>query len=160
RRVDSGPEHIVAARVRRPKPLNSRAARRHSFVPRLETLEDRTVPSAGYVFQTIDPPQAAQVSAATLINNSGDIVGLYTDPNSVQHGYPLSGGQHTALADPNAGTGAGQGTMALGINDHEQVTGAYVDANGLSHGFLLSGGQYTTIDEPNAGTGPGQGTLA
>jgi hypothetical protein len=160
RGVDSGPERTRAARVRRPKPLKSVALRRRSVVPRLEALEDRTVPSAGYVFQTIDPPQAAQVSAATLINSSGDIVGFYLDANFVQHGYLLSGGQYTTIDDPNAGTAAGQGTFAGGINATGAIVGAYTDANFVQHGFLLSRGKFTTIEEPNAGTGAGQGTVA
>jgi hypothetical protein len=156
----SGSERTGAARGRRPKLLHNLTARRHSFVPKIETLEDRTVPSGGYVFQTIDPPQASQLSVPTLINSRGDIVGLYTDASSVFHGYLLSGGQYTTLDDPNAGTGAGQGTVAAGINAFGNITGAYLDANSVLHGYLLSGGQYTTLDDPNAGTGALQGTEA
>jgi hypothetical protein len=156
----SGASRTGATRSRRPKPLDSLAARRHSFVPRLESLEDRTLPSGGYVFRTIDPSQAANGSAATLINSSGKIVGFYLDANFVQHGYLLSGGQYTTIDDPNAGTSAGQGTFAAGINASGDIGGAYTDANFVQHGFLLSGGQYTTIDEPDAGTGAGQGTLS
>src|SRR5262249_14684336 len=123
RGLKSSPQRTKPASDRRKKPPSSLAARRRSFAPRLETLEDRTVPSGGgYNFQTIDPPQAAQVSAATLISNSGDIVGLYTDVNSVFHGYLLSGGQYTTIDDPNAGTAAGQGTVALGINASGSIT--------------------------------------
>jgi hypothetical protein len=156
----SGSERTEAAHRRDPRPLKNLAARRHSFVPSLENLEDRTVPSGGYVFQTIDPPQAAQVSIPTLINSSGEIVGGYADANFVLHGYLLRGGQYTTLDDPNAGTGPLQGTVALGINASGKITGTYLDANSVFHGFLLSGGQYTTIDDPNAGTGAGQGTQA
>jgi hypothetical protein len=160
RGLNSGSERTGAARVRRPKPLKNVAVRGHSFVPRLETLEDRTVPSGGYVFQTIDPPLAAQVSIPTLINSSGEVVGAYTDANFVLHGYLLSGRRYTTIDDPNAGTGAGQGTAALGINASGTITGAYFDANFSFHGFVLSGGRYTTIDDPNAGTGAFQGTQA
>jgi hypothetical protein len=157
---NSGCKRTGAARVRRAKPPNSPGAPRLSFAPRLETLEDRTVPSGGYVFQTIDPPLAAQLSIPTLINSSGTIVGVYADATFVLHGYLLSGGQYTTLDDPNAGTGPGQGTAALGINAAGNITGAYIDANSVFHGYLLSGGQYTTLDDPNAGTGGGQGTQA
>jgi hypothetical protein len=158
--LNSGSERTGAARVRRPKPLNSLAARRHSFVPRLDVLEDRTVPSGGYVFQTIDPPLAAQLSVPALISNSGEIVGVYTDANAVIHGYLLSGGQYTTIDEPNAGTGAGQGTLVTGINASGSIVGAYLDANSVVHGFLLSGGRFTTLDDPNAGTGTFQGTVA
>src|SRR5262249_45279611 len=116
------------------------STRRSSFVPRVEALDDRTVPSAGYDFQTIDPPAAAQLSVPTLINNSGEIVGLYTDANFVFHGYLLSHGQFTTLDDPNAGTAPGQGSVALGINASGTILGAYIDANFVFHGYLLSGG--------------------
>src|SRR5262245_27195857 len=127
--LTSGSERTGAARVRRPKALKNVAVRRHSFVPRLETLEDRTVPTGGYVFQTFDPPLAAQGSGATLINSSGEIVGLYLDANSVMHGYLLSGGQYTTIDDPNAGTGPGQGTFVGGINASGTIVGSYTDAN-------------------------------
>jgi uncharacterized membrane protein len=142
--------------------LMSQPARRCPPRSRLqvECLEDRTVPSGGYVFQNIDPPLAAQVSIPTLINNSGEIVGAYTDANFVFHGYVLHGGHYLTLDAPNAGTAPGQGTAALGINDSEKITGTYIDANYAFHGFLLRRGHYTTLDDPNAGTWPGQGTQA
>jgi len=157
---NSDSERAGPAHVRRPKPLKNVTGRHHAFKPSLETLEGRTVPAGGYYFQTIDPPLAAQASIPTLINNSGEIVGLYTDANSVHHGYLLRGGEYTTIDDPNAATGPGQGTVALGINDSGSILGAYLGANVVLHGYLLSGGQFTTIDDPNAGTGPGQGTFA
>jgi hypothetical protein len=160
RGLKPGADRTGVARSRRPRPLNNLAAGRRSFLPRLEALEDRAVPSAGYVFRTIDPPQAVQLSVPTLINSSGEIVGGYTDASSVFHGYLLSGGQYSTLDDPNAGAGPGQGTVALGINASGNILGAYIDANFVFHGFLLSGGRYTTLDDPNAGAGPGQGTTA
>jgi probable HAF family extracellular repeat protein len=160
RGLKPGADRAGLARSRRPKPLNNLAAGRRSFLPRLEALEDRAVPSAGYDFRTIDPPQAVQVSVPTLINSSGEIVGAYTDANFVLHGYLLRGGQYATIDDPNAGTAPGQGTVALGINGSGTILGAYLDANSVFHGYLLSGGRYTTLDDPNAGTAPGQGTAA
>src|SRR5262245_57977843 len=136
----------------------SRPTRGPSFVPRLETLEDRTVPSAGYLFQTIDPPQAVNGSAATLINSSGDVVGFYIDANFVQHGYLFSHGQYTTIDDPNAGTAAGQGTLVASINASGVIGGEYIDANFVQHGYLLRHGQFTTIDDPDAATGSDQRT--
>jgi hypothetical protein len=66
----------------------------------------------------------------------------------------------TTLDDPNAGTGAFQGTQGLGINASGQIVGEYFDSNSDQHGFLLSHGQYTTLDDPSAANGPGQGTIA
>src|SRR6516165_5159446 len=73
---------------------------RHRFMPRLDDLEERKVPS--YVFQTIDPPLAALGSAATGINSSGQVVGEFTDSRSVTHGYLLSDGQYTTIDAPGA----------------------------------------------------------
>jgi uncharacterized membrane protein len=84
------------------------------------------------------------------INARGQIVGAYTDVNNVNHGYLLSGGQYTALDDPNAGTAMFQGTTAWGINALGQIVGYYIDASNVNHGFLLSGGQYTTFAVPSA----------
>jgi probable HAF family extracellular repeat protein len=145
----------------RPYPRPRGCPARTRFVPRLEVLEDRAVPSAGYAFHTIDDPNAGttgngvQGTVAIGINASGQVSGNYGDANNVTHGYLLSHGQYTTFDDPQAGTGAGQGTSAFGINDRGQIVGEYVDANNVQHGFLRSaGGQYTTLDNPNAGTGP------
>jgi probable HAF family extracellular repeat protein len=140
--------------LRQPGRREHSAQRR--FAPRLEVLEDRAVPSGGYVFQTIDPPLAVQGSLPAGINSSGKIVGLFVDANSVTHGYLLSGGQYTTIDDPN-GVGFSE---TFGINASGKIVGAYSDASGLFHGFLLKGGQYTTLDDPSAGTGAGQGTQA
>jgi probable HAF family extracellular repeat protein len=116
---------------------------RRSFLPRLETLEDRTVPS-GYAFTTIDYPNG-EFSVATGINARGQVVGYYFDSNFKQHAFLFSGGQYTTLNDPN-----GRPVDSVGeINDQGQIVGDYFDPNG-GHGFLLSRGQYTTLDNPNA----------
>src|SRR5439155_16015017 len=131
---------------------------RHRFVPGVETLETRTVPNGGYVFSTLDAPNAGaspngfQGTFPVGINASGQISGNYGDANNVVHGFLLSHGRYTTLDDPNAGTAAFQGTNAFGLNAGGQIVGEYIDTNNVQHGFLLSGGQYTTIDNPNAGT--------
>jgi probable HAF family extracellular repeat protein len=112
--------------------------------PRLEGLEDRTVPSGSYVFTTIDVPNGTIGSTADGINSHGDIVGVYAGNDFVQHGFLLSGGHFTTLDVPNA-----IATLPFGINDRGQIVGQYADASFNTHGFLLSGGQYTTLDVPN-----------
>jgi probable HAF family extracellular repeat protein len=151
--------HRKGEHKRTPKSKQPRNGRRiHSYLPRLEVLEDRSLPS--YIFQTIDDPNAGttgngiQGTFPVGINAGGQISGNYGDANNVTHGFLLSGGQFTSFDDPNAGTGAGQGTGAFGINALGQIVGEFMDANNVQHGFLLSGGQYTTLDDPNTGTGP------
>ena len=61
---------------------------------------------------------------------------------------------------PDAGTGAGQGTVTFAINPVGTITGYYLDSSNVYHGFLRAkDGSITTIDAPGAGTGPGQGTV-
>jgi probable HAF family extracellular repeat protein len=113
--------------------------------PQLVALEDRLLPSGGYVFQTIDDPNGIN-SAANGINSRGEIVGNYMDGSGAPHGFLQSHGQYTNIDDPNAGP---PGTYANGINARLQIVGYYFDASYNIHGFLLSGGQYTNIDDPN-----------
>jgi hypothetical protein len=64
---------------------------------------------------------------------------------------------------PGAGTGAGQGTVAVNINDFGQAIGYFVDTNNVYHGFVRAvSGAVVNIDAPGAGAlaGSGQGTFA
>ena len=89
------------------------------------------------------------------INNSGQIVGNYTDNNGTVHGFLYSNGTYTTLDNPSGAT------VPLGINNLGQIVGEYGDASGTVHGFLYSNGTYTTLDDPLANlTGNGNGTLA
>ncbi len=83
------------------------------------------------------------------INNSNTAVGFYVDSAGVTHGYTyaIAGPTFsTDINDPNAGTGAGQGTTAAAINNKGEIAGFYVDAAGVFHGFVDNGGMFTTID--------------
>jgi probable HAF family extracellular repeat protein len=69
-------------------------------VPRLEALEDRSVPS--FVFQTLDDPNAGTAAGPPplgtepqAINARGQIVGFYTDAGGFIHGFLRSHGQYT-----------------------------------------------------------------
>jgi len=62
---------------------------------------------------------------------------------------------------PGAGTGAGQGTYAVGANFGSLVTGYYLDAAGVNHGFIReSDGKVIVVDAPGAGASASQGTIA
>lgn len=82
---------------------------------------------------------------ATGITPSGDIVGRYTSPDGVQHGFLLSAGKFRSINFPGATS-----TDVNWINPRGQIVGGYFGSVGNEHGFLLSGGKFVTIDYPNA----------
>jgi hypothetical protein len=145
-----------AGRVHRTAQRGLRTARRVP-PPWLEPLEDRTVPSGGYVFHGIDDPNAVLTNpghyAGTSVSGPNDrlqVAGSYTDANGVFHGFLLANGQYVTLPDnPQAGTLLDEGTFPISIGPLGQIVGFYVDSNVNFHGFLLVAGHYTTIDAPN-----------
>jgi len=67
--------------------------------------------------------------------------------------------QFTSFDAPGAGTGAGQGTIAIEITAQGLISGYYIDGGGVFHGFVRGlNGNITSYDAPGAGTGAGQGT--
>jgi hypothetical protein len=95
---------------------------------------------------------------ADSINTAGDIAGIYTDTNGVNHGFlRAANGTTTAPIDaPGTGTvGLFPGTLTASINTAGDITGVYEDANGLNHGFLraANGAMTAPLDAPGASTG-------
>jgi uncharacterized membrane protein len=99
-------------------------------------------------------------TAAFDINDRGEVVGIYADPNEgdpkgTTHGFRLRKGAVTTIDPLGAvdidGTPGFRATAPLGINNRGQVVGQYADAQGL-HAYLLDDGVYRTIDPP---AGPG-----
>lgn len=87
------------------------------------------------------------------INQWGAIAGIYSDANSVNHGFVRSpDGKFTTFDAPGAGTGSSEGTgcpsdCPVSINDWGAITGSYIDATDTSHGYLRSpGGKIVTVD--------------
>ena len=104
---------------------------------------------SGGSYTTIDDPNNPQDSVSVGINNKGQIVGDYIepDPSAIGHGYLYSHGTFTTLDVP--GSSANQATA---INDKGDIVGFYNDSiTGVEHGYLYSHGTYTTLDDP-AGT--------
>jgi hypothetical protein len=96
-------------------------------------------------FRGVNFPGAIQ-QAASGVNDSGEIVGYYSDSLGVVRGYLESGGTFSIIDVPFSGATA---TGAFAINNAGQIAGFWNDAT-QSHGFLLSGGKYTSIDYPGA----------
>jgi probable HAF family extracellular repeat protein len=89
---------------------------------------------------TLDDPLAAGFTAATGINNAGDIVGYFVDADRATHGFIYLNGIYSAVDDPNA-VGipfAFAVTQVFGINDNGDLVGNYVDAGGVFRGFLAT----------------------
>lgn len=104
----------------------------------------------GFHFLTIDYPGSSSTEA-NGINDSGDVVGVYVDPNEPpsanDHGFLLSSGTFAPINRPG-----GSHTEAMAINNLGDIVGGFEDPNlpvsDNDLGFLLSGGTYTTIDCP------------
>jgi predicted membrane protein len=112
-------------------------------------------------------PSDYEGTVATSMNDSGTVIGTYTDANIVRHGFIRSAsGATTSFDNPGAGTGGlgnhiHEGTAGLSIDTAGDVVGVYLDANAAYHGFLrLASGAITTIDAPGAGTNALEGTVA
>jgi len=86
-------------------------------------------------------------TAASAINDSGVLTGMWRDTNLVHHGWFLSGATPTSFDAPGAGTGAGQGTEPLAISSTGAISGLYLDSNQVLHGFVRApSGTFTTVD--------------
>src|SRR5262249_356766 len=93
---------------------------------------------------TIDPPGAIRAIASKL-NDSGDIVGEYSDATGKRHAFLLKRGVFSSLDAPGA-----IATYALGINNPGTVVGGYFDAMGIVHGFTWQNDQFRTVEVPFA----------
>ena len=99
--------------------------------------------ASAYNFTPIDVAGAASTSASG-INNNGQIVGSYTNPDNWEHGFLLSGGVSTTINYPGAiasGPGYWGGTILNGINDFGVIVGGHGPTSiGVTYGFTYSGG--------------------
>lgn len=74
------------------------------------------------------------------INNSGLIIGSFTDSAKLTHGYIFNGNTFSVFDAPGSSD-----TFFLSISNNGQILGRYVDASG-SHIFVLNNGVYESID--------------
>ena len=65
------------------------------------------------------------------INSSGEISGIYVNPDNSVHSFLLDRNGFTPLDVPGA-----IGTNALRINPEGEIVGFYVDSSGAGRGFL------------------------
>jgi hypothetical protein len=94
-------------------------------------------------FTPIDVPGSSS-TALPSINNSGQIVGQYTDDRSLHHGFLYNGGSYTTVDNP-----AFTQTVLSGINDRGQIVDFGDTPSGIQQGFLYSGGAFSPIVIPS-----------
>jgi hypothetical protein len=97
---------------------------------------------SGGKFSQIDVPfEGASETIPSAINNSGEVVGGYSET----HGFTLIGGTYTSFDYPGAIE-----TEPFALNSAGDIVGSYTDTGGVGHAFSLSAGTYTSIDFPGA----------
>jgi hypothetical protein len=87
------------------------------------------------------------------LNQFGAVAGIYSDSNSVNHGFLRSPeGKFTTFDAPGAGTDSYEGTgcfsdCPVSLNNWGAITGSYIDANDVQHGYVRSSeGKIVTLD--------------
>jgi probable HAF family extracellular repeat protein len=99
----------------------------------------------GGKYTDIPGPSGAEASFGSAINDSGEIVGYYTDSTGATRGFMLKGGKYTTLNVPNASA-----TYATGVNKSGQIVLFWIDSNGAYESSLYNGKTYKTINVPGA----------
>src|SRR5947208_203320 len=101
------------------------------------------------VITTFDYPGTGNLTLPQKINERGDIVGEFIDPNGVTRGFVRfsDGNFSDPIVDPNDTVGFTEGR---GINNSRTVVGDYAISDGTIHSFFLSGSTFTEYDVPSA----------
>jgi hypothetical protein len=107
-------------------------------------------------FQVIQEPGSTFV-APEVINDQGDIAGIFSDANSASHGFILTtNGTFSSFDIPGAATDS---VNAIRITASDTVVGNFVDANSIWHGYIRTAdGTVSVVDAPGASTQTGTGT--
>src|SRR5437660_7673990 len=101
------------------------------------------------VITTFDYPGTGNLTLPQKINERGDIVGEFIDPNGVTRGFVRfsDGSFSDPIVDPNDTVGFTEGR---GINNSRTVCGDYLISDGTLHSFFLSDATFTEYDVPGA----------
>jgi len=106
-----------------------------------------------------------QGTAATVIDASGNVAGIYIDAKKVEHAFVryASNGAIVTFDAPGAGTSDTDTTVTvpLGFDGNKNLVGITSDINGAEHGFVrtFSTGTVKNFDVTGAGTGNFEGTF-
>jgi hypothetical protein len=118
-------------------------------------------PNQGY---TLDPPYGqgnyvnenvpgSVQTQVTGLNNRGETVGFWADPNGDNYGFVEHHGRFEQVFDPNGplpAAGVPSVQQLLGVNDRRVAVGFYTDAAGNNHGFTydIHTGRFRAINLP------------
>jgi probable HAF family extracellular repeat protein len=108
----------------------------HAGVLLGNTIDDDGGNGAFYFDSSFEPiiPVPGSATYAFGINDVGDIVGFYGQPDGSSHGYLRSAdGNYTSLDVPDA-----QLTCAYGINNNGIIVGSFDDQQNHTHGFVAT----------------------
>ncbi len=96
-------------------------------------------------------PSTWTSTTATGVNNSGVIVGFFSDCAGCVSGFIDNGGTFSTPTDP-----LGTNPMFFGINNNGQIVGTDTAADGSSEGFLynMNTNTWTMVVDPNQVTTP------
>jgi probable HAF family extracellular repeat protein len=101
----------------------------------------------GGTYQLLSVPGSI-ATEGTGINTGGQIVGIYEDASTVDHGFLDTAGVITNIDDPVAAAGT---TQVIGINDSAELVGGYEDGAFVSHAFWTTDGvTFNNFDFPGA----------
>ncbi len=104
----------------------------------------RPAPTGQGLLTLIDFPDAISTQIWG-VNGRGEMAGVYTGADRVQHGFLYANGRFTTIDYPGAAA-----TFANAINASGDIAGDYaMTSNGPRKGFLWSSGRFTTIEYPD-----------
>ncbi len=88
---------------------------------------------SGEILTTFKFPGTTTDTIAWGINDSGTVVGHFTDSGKATHGFIYQKGAYTQFDAPGA-----TATYSYGINDSGSITGTYTDSSGQLWGFIAT----------------------
>ena len=104
-------------------------------------------------FTSINYPKS-NGTQVTGINDKGEVVGLYLDSASAEHGFSKIGAKYASINVKGA-----TATVAWGVNNKGQITVYGTNAAGYNDAYLVTGKTFKKIDNPNANKTAGEGTI-